>query len=223
MISKKLIILFLLIAMESYANQDYIEFDRINQLDEQNKVLISKLEELEHEIAKNKVLFNKAIEDLKFRTEELEKSQKNNLSIIETKIKNSTENSSLNNANNLYNQAFQYVKDGKYKLARSSFQDFIQKFKNNPLVGNAYYWMGETYYAEKNYEKAAVNFINSYKKFPEGTKAVNSLYKLGNSLRKLGKNKDACNAYLKLSDYKNIPQSIGKHTNEVINILHCKK
>ena len=57
-----------------------------------------------------------------------------------------------------------------------------QRYPNDPLAGNAQYWLGETYYVRKDYKNAAAAFAEGYQKYPKGPKAADDLLKLGMSL-----------------------------------------
>lgn len=91
-----------------------------------------------------------------------------------------------------------------YSAAEEAFKSFIELNSNHSLASNAYYWLGETFYVRKNYSEAAGAFIDSYKFFPEGNKAADSLLKLGMSLSILGSKEEACETFeellLKFSD-----------------------
>lgn len=91
-----------------------------------------------------------------------------------------------------YEMAFSLLKSGNYQASRNGFDEFLKKYPEHPLAGNAMYWMGEGFYGEGNYEKATRVFAESYKKFPKGPKAADSLLKLALSLGKLGKTEQAC-------------------------------
>ena len=47
----------------------------------------------------------------------------------------------------------------------------------------AYYWLGELYILEQNYQKAALSLAEGYQKFPDSIKAPDTLYKLAISLK----------------------------------------
>jgi tol-pal system protein YbgF len=91
-----------------------------------------------------------------------------------------------------YNYAFTLLNQGKFADARTALQSFIQSYPKDPLVGNAHYWVGETYYADRNFAEAAVQFRKGYEANTKGPKAPDNLYKLGTSLASLGKTQEAC-------------------------------
>lgn len=97
-----------------------------------------------------------------------------------------------------YHQAFQLLNQARFQEARTMLQGFTQKYPNDPLIGNAYYWLGETFYVEKDYPKAMDNFRKGYEASPQGQKASDNLLKLGLSLSALNKTPEACVVYNQL-------------------------
>lgn len=79
-----------------------------------------------------------------------------------------------------------------YREAQERFTRFI---KNNPesiLAGSAQYWLGESFYMQGQYKKAAAAFLKGYQTYSSNPKAPNSLFKLAISLDHLGKRLSAC-------------------------------
>lgn len=97
-----------------------------------------------------------------------------------------------------YEGAFSLLKSGNFAGAKSGFEAFIAKNPKSPLVSNATYWLGESYYANGEFEKAARIFAESYKKYPKGPKVADSLLKMGMSLGASGKKKEGCVALKQL-------------------------
>lgn len=90
------------------------------------------------------------------------------------------------------------LKQQDFAKAESALKAFIEKNPEDRLTGNAYYWLGETYYVRKSYQDAAFSFAEGFQKFPKNIKAPDSLLKLGMSLERLNKRKEACTAYSRL-------------------------
>jgi len=91
-----------------------------------------------------------------------------------------------------YNEAFRLLNQNRYEEAAGAFEQFTQQYPNDPLIGNAYYWLGETHYIRKDYVNAADDFRQGYQKLPEGPKAPDNLLKLAISLKAQERNQDAC-------------------------------
>lgn len=113
-----------------------------------------------------------------------------NLGIVPEKSVQAPQSSG--NAANDYEAAFAHLKSGNYNLAQVGFNQFIKSYPNDPLTANAVYWIAETYYGQKKYDQSARAFAESYKKYPKGPKAADSLLKLGLSLAASGKTQDSC-------------------------------
>ena len=92
----------------------------------------------------------------------------------------------------LYHQAFRLLNETKYEEAAAAFDSFTKKYPKDPLVGNAYYWEGETYYIRRDYVNAADNFRQGFEAVPTGPKAADNLLKLAMSLDAMNRDKEAC-------------------------------
>ena len=95
-------------------------------------------------------------------------------------------------AHDHYNYAFRQLNQTQYDTAAASFADFTKKYPKDPLIGNAYYWLGETFYIRRDFVGAADNFREGFEKMPTGTKAPDNLLKLAMSLDALKRDKEAC-------------------------------
>lgn len=91
----------------------------------------------------------------------------------------------------VYEAAYNTFKDNKYKEAREKFTDFIEKFPKDDLAGNARFWIGETHYAEKDFESAILAYEAMLKDFPNGKKAPGAMLKQGLSFIEIGDKKTA--------------------------------
>ena len=108
-----------------------------------------------------------------------------------------------------YNSAYQLLRQADYDQAEVQLQRFIDAFPEHQLAGNAYYWLGETFYVRNNYEQAAIAFARGYKSFPAGSKAPDNLLKLGMAFYGMGKTTEACATFSKLqADHPDAPSVI---------------
>ncbi|WP_033067363.1 tol-pal system protein YbgF [Thalassospira australica] len=99
-----------------------------------------------------------------------------------------------------YREAFGLLRKQDFAAAEQALGNFVSSHPNDPLAGNAQYWLGETYYVRGQYENAAIAFTEGFQTYPDSTKAPDNLLKLGMSLANLGKNEDACTAFGHLLD-----------------------
>ena len=93
-----------------------------------------------------------------------------------------------------YDYAFGLLRNSDYDDATKAFQAFLQQHPQDPLAGNAAYWLGQIAYAQGHYDQSAVIFLDAYQKYPKSAKAAESLLKVGLSMGNLSKKKEACAA-----------------------------
>jgi tol-pal system protein YbgF len=106
--------------------------------------------------------------------------------------------------------------------AIDAFTNFIDKFQDSPLQGNAYYWIGSIHDQQKQYKKSAIDFLNGYKANPKSGRAIDNLLGLSSSLIKLNKTKEACSALNKLyGEFPNMNITNKRHTDEMFNNAGC--
>jgi tol-pal system protein YbgF len=104
-----------------------------------------------------------------------------------------------------YRAAKQAYDKGDFNAAREGFQKFIKEYPKSINADNAQFWIGETYYREKWYEKAILEYQKVIEKYPKGNKITASLLKQGFAFLNLG---DKVNARLILSELiKKYPKS----------------
>jgi tol-pal system protein YbgF len=58
----------------------------------------------------------------------------------------------------LFQQAYLYFQKGDYRLARSYWEEYLKRYPKGRWVGQTYFWLGETYFKEKNYEEAIIYY-----------------------------------------------------------------
>ena len=98
----------------------------------------------------------------------------------------------------IYQSGLEALKATEYEKAEKAFNKILTKFADDKLAGNAQYWLGETYYARKEFDKAAIAFAKGYQGYKNSAKAADSLLKLGMAMQGLNKNKEACAAFTSL-------------------------
>jgi len=91
-----------------------------------------------------------------------------------------------------YNYAFGLLKQADYPAAEVALKSFVEQHPNDPMAGNAQYWLGETYYTRGRYAEAATAFAEGYKRYPKSSKAADELLKLGMSLGRANQKQNAC-------------------------------
>ena len=102
-------------------------------------------------------------------------------------------------AESLYEQGRDLILNkGDVSKGRATLEEFIKARPQSELLPNAYYWIGEAYYSEKNYENAIVQFQDVIEKYPSHSKASASLYKQALAFESLGEGKKAAALLKKL-------------------------
>ena len=91
-----------------------------------------------------------------------------------------------------YNAAIALLKNNAYDDAEAHFSDFITRYPKDALLGNAHYWLGESFYVRDRHAAAANEFRKGFETMPEGPKASDNLLKLALSLEQLEKPSEAC-------------------------------
>ena len=95
-----------------------------------------------------------------------------------------------------YDAAFGAIRGGDYVKASRGFRDFLQQYPDSNLAPNAYYWLGESYYATSNYPVALEAFQRLVSRYPQSDKAPDGLLKVAYTQIELKQN-DAAKATLK--------------------------
>jgi tol-pal system protein YbgF len=85
----------------------------------------------------------------------------------------------------LYDQAYKDLTRGNYSLALIGFRDFLQRSPASDLADNAQYWIGECFYAQRDYSPAVTEFLKVEEAYPRGDKVPAALLKIGFSFLQL--------------------------------------
>ncbi|HWI41656.1 MAG TPA: tol-pal system protein YbgF [Verrucomicrobiae bacterium] len=104
-----------------------------------------------------------------------------------------------------YRNAMDALRGGNPVKARELFSRFLAANANHELAANARYWIGETYYEEKKYDKAILEFEEVVKNFPAKEKSAAALLKQAMAFGELGDAASAKFVYRRLAE--NYPQS----------------
>ncbi|MCP4671425.1 MAG: tol-pal system protein YbgF [Desulfobacula sp.] len=79
----------------------------------------------------------------------------------------------------LYKKARNLLIEENYLIAGELFTNFIKKFPEHDLAGNAAYWLGECYYSLSEYKKAITVFIDLVSQYPKSGKVPGAILKTG--------------------------------------------
>ncbi len=194
----------------------YIE-DRFNQLQQSITLLTGQIEQMQYKNQQLHQQMEKMQADYEFRLEQMEKGGARpggapparppgapplapppaggNVAAVPPAAAGSS-------GDQVYNDAFKLLQDGDYAGADRGFKTFLQRNPQHVLAGNAQYWLGETYYARRDYSNAATAFAEGYKTYKASPKGPDNLLKLGITLAALNRKTDACAIFARFNqDY----------------------
>jgi tol-pal system protein YbgF len=186
--------------------QDNPYADQIEQQEMDLRRLTGEVETLKYKMMRLEKKLESLSKDTDFRFKELEEKPKKSgdeSSDYSDKKKADTDTSasagvtedSSRSAQTVYQTALSQLQRKNFKNAETGFMRFIDRYPKNSLLSNAYYWLGESRYAQKQYDAAAMAFLDGSRKYPKSVKAGHSLLKLGMSLNKLDEKKEACSTF----------------------------
>lgn len=89
-----------------------------------------------------------------------------------------------------YQSALDTFKKKQYAQAASIFKSLVQADRNHKLADNAQYWLGECYYAQKQFENALAEFEKVFT-YPNSNKGDAAQLKIGLCWLQLGKKEEA--------------------------------
>jgi tol-pal system protein YbgF len=107
-----------------------------------------------------------------------------------------------------YDAAVNLLARAQYDQAQTAFRAFADSHPKDPLSGEALYWVGNIDYVHKDYSGAAHTFAEGIKKYPNSSRAPDSMLKLGKSLLAMGQKRGGCTALAALkSKYPHAPSA----------------
>ncbi len=95
----------------------------------------------------------------------------------------------------LYKDAYETFHRGDLEGARRKFEAFLKQYSNTELSDNAQFWIGETYYLKKDFERAILEYEKAVVKYPEGDKIPAALFKQAFAFLELGDKTNARNLF----------------------------
>jgi tol-pal system protein YbgF len=91
----------------------------------------------------------------------------------------------------LYREAKKAFDDGNFKAARKGFEKLIATYPKSRQADNAQFWIAETYYRGKWFEKAILEYQKVIENYPSGNKVPAAMLKQGFSFLKIGQTSNA--------------------------------
>lgn len=90
-----------------------------------------------------------------------------------------------------YRAAVELVKAGKHDDAIAALRAFIARYPRHDYADNAQYWLGEAFYAQKDFAHALTEFRAVIEVYPRGNKVPDALLKVGYCYQALGQGEKA--------------------------------
>lgn len=183
---------------------------RLAQMETQLRQLTGRIEESNYQNGKIKQQLETMARDYEFRLAELEKNKVVDVDAVRAKVKELREahpqgavviQSFLpdGTVQQQYSYAQKLVTKGQYAEAENALTEFLKRYPEDKLAGNAQYWLGQTYYIRKIYTKAARTFLDGYNNYPKSPKSPAFLLKIGMSFNAMGEKNEACDSYRELA------------------------
>lgn len=92
---------------------------------------------------------------------------------------------------NLYNKAYRLFKQRRFDRARADFLELLRRFPNSEYSADATFWIAETYFLEKENEKAILEYEKIIKEYPDSNKIHSALLKQGMAFARIGDTQSA--------------------------------
>ena len=200
---------------------------KLGEYDQFIRDINGKVENIEFRLGQLEKKIETFDKDIELRFEQFKRSidsvdVKNTKEVKQTPTNKPKATSNLS-AKDLYESALKDLRDSKNKDAENKFLEFLSAYPTDQLAGNAQYWLGEVYYKQQDFKKAAVAFKEGYSKFPNGAKGPDCLLKLGLTMKALNKREDACTAFVNLPIvFDKVSDDISSRAKKEAEALGCK-
>ena len=96
---------------------------------------------------------------------------------------------------NAYEQAFEMLKQSRYEDAILGFQTLVDTWPNSQLADDAYYWMSEARYVNREFEDALIGFRTVVSRYPDSQRVPEALLKIGYIQYDIGAYEDAAETF----------------------------
>ncbi len=83
------------------------------------------------------------------------------------------------NGKQAYTQAFNTLKEGRYKQAIDEFKAFQKNYPESAYGANAQYWLGEAYSVSRDYKTSLSEFQRVVSEYPTSNKVEGAMLKIG--------------------------------------------
>jgi len=176
---------------------------RLGQMDSSGQNRAVDLSQLLESLRQDMAKLRGQIEVLANQTDNIERRQRDLYVDLDTRLRKLEQNQSqlqdkLNQGEHsaaaekqAYETALNQFKLGNYQLAITSFQSFMTNFTGSELLPSAQYWIGNAYYAMRDYKSAIAAQQKVVRLWPENSKAPDALLNIASSQAELGESSAA--------------------------------
>ncbi|HKC32245.1 MAG TPA: tol-pal system protein YbgF [Xanthobacteraceae bacterium] len=121
-----------------------------------------------------------------------------------------------------FDLAYGYMLRKEYPLAEQAFQDYLRRYPNDRMAGEAQFWLGESMFQRQSYQSAAEAFVTLTKNYGSSPKLPDALLRLGQSLAALQQKDLACSTFAEVGrKAPNAPQNVKAAVERERKRVHC--
>ncbi len=107
-----------------------------------------------------------------------------------------------------YKQGLEALRSADYQGAIQKLREFLRKSPKSELADNAQYWIGEAFYAQRDFNRAILEFNEVLLRYPKGDKVPAALLRQASAFTELGDKVDARLVLQKLtSEHADAPEA----------------
>jgi TolA-binding protein len=213
--------------LDDIETKNRANYGLIEEIDNKIKDLEQKLNILNKEYQSKISNIDKQINSIKKTKNTVLELEPDSINKIEVKVNESNlpvkQNENINETEikKKYENAIKLLWANKFNEAETHLLE-LKKINPEDLMPNIQYWLGEVYYANKNFQQAIIEFGEGFEKYPDSIKGPDNLLKLGLSFSNLNRKNDACNAFFELElKFKNAAKNVIERSQNERKKLDC--
>ena len=213
--------------LDDIETKNRANFGLIEEIDNKIKDLEQKLNILNKEYQSKISNIDKQIISIKKKKNTISESEPDSKNKNEVKVNESilpvkqVENINETEIKKKYENAIKLLWANKFNEAETHLLE-LKNINPEDLMPNIQYWLGEVYYANKNFQQAIIEFGEGFAKYPDSIKGPDNLLKLGLSFSNLNRKNDACNAFFELElKFKNAAKNVIERSQNERKKLDC--
>ena len=213
--------------LDDIETKNRANYGLIEEIDNKIKDLEQKINILNKEYQSKVSNIDKQINSIKKKKKTIIEKDPDSKNKIEVKVNESklpleqVENINETEIKKKYENAIKLLWANKFNEAETHLLE-LKKINPEDLMPNIQYWLGEVYYANKNFQQAIIEFGEGFAKYPDSIKGPDNLLKLGLSFSNLNRKNDACNAFFELElKFKNAAKNVIERSQNERRKLDC--